>query len=168
MSVRKLILPRTAADLLNPERRKDMRAAGKILQAFQNLKLTLQSSGGQISRTTMQIVDRAALIEATATTAQEVTESVTSSRLGLNITVSTSSFRPGKFVVTWNNAGADGGTNLYYVAGYGADNTTPAFFTKPNISTGGPTEMTGPRSAWILVFASTLGSDVSHWIRIPL
>lgn len=45
MSVRRIILPKTAADLLNPERIQDLRRAYDLLNAFRNVQLVINSTG---------------------------------------------------------------------------------------------------------------------------
>lgn len=61
MSPKKIILPKTAADLLNPERMADLRRGFALLNAFQNLRLSL-TSNGQVSDSVIQIGGNASLL----------------------------------------------------------------------------------------------------------
>lgn len=63
MSFRKVVLPKTAADLLNPARMADLERAVELMNAFQNLKLIIRS-GGQSVVSAIQISGQTATLSA--------------------------------------------------------------------------------------------------------
>lgn len=64
---RKLVLPKTAADLLNPQRQQDVTDALGLLTAFQNMRMVISSASGY-SSSAIQISGGAALLSGIANT----------------------------------------------------------------------------------------------------
>lgn len=67
MSRQRITLPKTAADLLNPARQADLRRAGQLLNAFQNLRLVIKSGLG-VSSNVIQVSGKSALLTGEADT----------------------------------------------------------------------------------------------------
>ena len=64
--MKRIILPKTVADLINPERRLDLQRGVDLLNAFQNLRFNITSSGKTV-QSAIQISQGGALLTSAAT-----------------------------------------------------------------------------------------------------